>query len=189
MRYQQFCPLTDRKPDEIIAFRSTGPVAVDQFLNEAIALSRRLPAHRYVINLFEDRYQFLCGFCAAVIAGQCTLMPPNRLKQTLEHLAVAYPDCYIIGETAHTDYEISAGGLANCIPGTSHVQVPKIPSDQLCAIAFTSGSTGSPMPSLKYWETLRTGSIGNAQLLMINTTARVNLLATVPALFNKFETR
>jgi len=75
---------------------------------------------------------------------------------------------------------LSAQNLVGVSPGEICADAPKIPSDQLCAILFTSGSTGTPAPNLKYWETLRTGSLGNAAMLLENRKGRLNLLATVP---------
>jgi len=77
-----------------------GEVSVAQFLARAVALAGELPDHRYVINLTADRYDFFLGFCAAVIAGQCTLMPSNRQQQTVQQVADDYADCYLITPTA-----------------------------------------------------------------------------------------
>lgn len=110
------------------------------------------------------------AFCAAIIAGQCTLMPPNRQPYTLEQLAELYPDNYVIGEDGN---EPRAGS-------SSDDGVPDIADDQLCAIAFTSGSTGAPAPSRKYWRTLREGTLGNMRLLLGDGHAHFNLVATVP---------
>jgi acyl-coenzyme A synthetase/AMP-(fatty) acid ligase len=164
-------PLLNRQPDEIIAFRRDGEVRVSQFVAEAIALSRQLPEHQYVINLHADRYQYLLGFCAAIIAGQCTLMPPNRQPHTLEQLAERYADLHIIGGSSDKDQQLRSEFEAD---------IPLIAANQLCAIAFTSGSTGTPTAILKYWQTLRTGSLGNAKLLLADRSVRTNLLATVP---------
>ena len=180
MNKRRLFPLTSRKPSEIIAFRSGGEIRVDHFLAEAEALSRQLPEHRYVINLFPDRYQYLLGFCAAVIADQCTLMPPNRLAATLEQLTEAYPDSYTLGDISSGNSNIASSNLSRESPAKS-IEAPVIPADQLCAIAFTSGSTGEPTPNLKYWGTLRTGSIGSAEMMMDKTGDRINLVSTVPA--------
>jgi acyl-coenzyme A synthetase/AMP-(fatty) acid ligase len=179
LKNQQLFPLTNRKPDEIIAFGTTGAIRVDDFLAEAVALSRRLPAHSYVINLFTDRYQYLLGFCAAMIAGQCTLMPPNKLATTLALLGELFPDSYSLGDSAPGDGGISRNMPCPEPPGEFHQSVPEISEKQLCAIAFTSGSTGMPSPNLKYWKTLRTGSIGNTELLG-TMHSRFNMVATVP---------
>jgi acyl-coenzyme A synthetase/AMP-(fatty) acid ligase len=180
LKNRQIFPLTNRKSDEIIAICAAGEIRVDHFLAEAAALSRQLPNNRYVINLFADHYQYLLGFCAAVIAGQCTLMPPNRLETTLSQLVDAFPDSYSLENTTPGDCEWLPGKFNSEPLVGNHIEAPEIPADQLCAILFTSGSTGTPAPNLKYWETLRTGSIGNADMLLKKINDRMNLLATVP---------
>ena len=167
-------PLTDRGPDETLAFSADGPVRVSRFVEQAVGLARILPDRQYVINLLSDRYQYLLGFCAAALAGQCTLMPPNRLPQTLERLRNDYPDCHVLGEDKRPIV-----GFPDASAETLR-DAPLIAADQLCAIAFTSGSTGRPKPNAKYWRTLRVGSKCNAGLLLDECTERVNLLATVP---------
>jgi len=177
---QRHTPITDRKPEEIIALQAGGEIDINQFIQQAKLVACKLPDHRYVFNLFTDRYQYLLGFCAAVIAGQCTLMPPNRLTKTLEQLAKNYPDSYSLGESDLLNEKANRYSH-NPVPVTDYRgEVPLIPIDQLCAIAFTSGSTGAPTPNLKYWETLRTGSGGSAELLLNRMSERLNLLATVP---------
>ena len=173
-------PLTDRRPDDIIAYRAAGGIRVDHFLAQANALAGKLPRHQYVINLSSDRYHYLLGFCAAVIAGQTTLMPPNRQPQTLRQVTDEYPDNYSLGDDGQCDFEIPADDIANLESGVRDAAVPEIPCDQLCVIAFTSGSTGAPAPNLKYWETLRTGAIANVELLTDEASDGLVLLATVP---------
>jgi acyl-coenzyme A synthetase/AMP-(fatty) acid ligase len=171
---EQRFPLTRRQPDEIIAFRTGSPVRVDDFLDEVIALARRLPNHKWSINLHVDRYRYLRAFCAAILAGQCTLMPANRQPATLKQLREVYPDSYTIGESDdESGFLNSARRFASA--------VPEVASMQLCAIAFTSGSTGAPRPNYKYWQTLVKGSSSNEDLLLGRGSQTVNLLATVPA--------
>ncbi len=171
-------PLTSRGPSEIIAHGPAGDVRIDQFLAQAMALSRKLPDHRYVINLAGDRHSFLLGFCAAVIAGQCTLMPPNRQRQTLETLSNEYGDCYAFGDAGLSNIECVDSNLT--VEGTINSTVPNIPDDQLCAIAFTSGSTGESTPNHKYWQTIRVSTRSNIGLLLEGRTGPLHLLATVP---------
>lgn len=181
MNSPPFFPLLSRKAHEVIAFHHGAEIQAQEFLSRAVALSRQLPEHAYVFNLCTDRFQYLLVFCAATIAGQCTLMPPNRLPATLQQLGNAYPDNYSI-----TDDDVSkwADAAEQAAAGSHiaehHYEVPQIPAEQLCAVAFTSGSTGSPTPNLKYWKTLRCGTIGNAQLLLPPGDVRLNLVATVP---------
>jgi acyl-coenzyme A synthetase/AMP-(fatty) acid ligase len=163
--------LTSRQPDEIIAFRRDGPVRVDRFIAEVVALAELLPDSTYVINLHADRYLYLRAFCAALVAGQCTLMPPNRQPHTLKQLRDAYDGAATLGGAGEEVIDAMPAGDAD---------VPDIPDEQASAIAFTSGSTGTPTPNLKYWETLRLGSFCNARLLLDASGARLNIVATVP---------
>ena len=167
--------LTDRDPDQIIAHRESGPVTVAEFVGEAAALAGHLPAHQFVFNLHTDRYRYLRGFCAAIIAGQCTLMPPNRQPRTLELMKQDYPDAYVMDGDATGD-----SVLQNAVAEKSE-SYPRIPANQLCAIAFTSGSTGEPAPNYKSWQTLRCGSLNNSQLILGDLAEPINLVATVPA--------
>lgn len=177
---QNYSPIINRKPAEVIAYYSDEQISVEQFLNQAVALSRKLPSHLYIINLLTDRYQYLLVFCASIIAGQCTLMPPNRLENTLDLLSRKYPDSYSFENSDLAELKIDLLGHEIDEIANPCNETPQIPSDQLCAIAFTSGSTGDPTPNLKYWETLRTGSLGNAELLLSDQEERINMVATVP---------
>ena len=171
-------PLTTRQPNDVIAHDGDGPVRVDQFIARAAALAKELPQRNYVINVADDRYRFLLGFCAAVIAGQCTLMPPNRQQQTLQQLAQDYPDCYSFGYAGIDTIECF--NAPPSLPSSAAPSVPRIPDDRLCAIAFTSGSTGKSMPNRKYWRTIRISAESNLSLLPDADDAVMSLLATVP---------
>jgi hypothetical protein len=66
------------------------PITRDRFLAVIADLSRQLPAGAFVFNLSRDPLHYLFGFYAAVLAGQCTLMPSNRLKSTIEEIREEY---------------------------------------------------------------------------------------------------
>ena len=173
MDTQQRFALTERHPDDVIAYRASATIPVGQLLAEAFALSTLLPRNRYVINLHTDRYAYLRAVCAAVIAGQCTLMPPNRQPQTINELKSRYADSYVYDPSCED-------GIADALPGHD-VRTPEISADQLCAIAFTSGSTGAPKANPKYWETIRSGSLSNRSLLLGDRQQLANMVATVPS--------
>jgi len=136
---------------------------------EVRALAGTLPDNPYVINLHANRYLYLRAFCAALVAGQCTLMPPNRQARTLQQLREFYDDVYTIGENG-----------AESVSADGNSSIPDIPDQQHSAIAFTSGSTGTPTPNLKYWKTLRVGSLSNARVILTDTNGQLNVVATVP---------
>lgn len=101
-------------------------------------------------------------------------MPPNRQADTLQQLRDLYAATALTGEI---DEELPEAGLSHtaAIP-----DIPDIQDDQPCAIAFTSGSTGTPTANLKYWRTLRVGSQANARMLLDLSDERLNIVATVP---------
>ena len=169
-------PICNRKAHEIIAFQRGVGVDVEQFICQAKALSLSLPKHEFVFNLCTDRYQYLLGFCAALLAGQCTLMPPNRLPNTLQQLALDYPDNYSLNDSDSALLK----AMSMDVEDEAGFCIPEIPLSQLCAIAFTSGSTGTPTPNLKYWKTLSSSTLGNSALLLPENQSQINLVATVP---------
>ena len=176
-------PLTTRKPDEIIGLHADARIRVDEFIGQVLALSAQLPQRSYVINLARNRYAFLLGFCAAIVAGQCTLLPPNRQRATLAGLLEEYPDCYFLEDPGNDEapgFGIDLERLATTAPVGD---VPQVPLDQCVAILFTSGSTGDSTAHPKYWETIRGGAIANKQCYALGDDP-VHLLATVPSQHN-----
>jgi len=168
-------PLTSRRPEEIVAFRGGEGVSIETLLAESAVLARSLPRARHAINLHANRYQYLRGFCAAMLTGHCTLMPPNRQSETLAKLERAYPACYRLGDGAaltHPDEKV--GDPAAAEPSL------EIEDGQAAIIAFTSGSTGEAAPTLKSWHTLRIGTANNHHSLLESPDEQVNVLATVP---------
>jgi acyl-coenzyme A synthetase/AMP-(fatty) acid ligase len=161
--------LTCRQPDDIVAYRSDGPVRIERFVAEVRSLAEQLPDTKYIINLHTDRYLYLRSFCASLVTGGCTLMPPNRQAHTLEMLRSQYHSVGTVGDKGEEPVSVVTGP-----------DIPDIPDSQHSAIAFTSGSTGSPSPNLKYWRTLRTDSLSNARLVLEDSDVLTNVVATVP---------
>lgn len=171
-------PLTIRPLGDIITRHNGDEIRVDAFLGRALALSATLPDRPYVINLCSDRYEFLLGFCAAMIAGQCTLMPPNRQRQTLLDIAGDYDGTYVLGGDAPRELEYCPVDAA--ISAEVAGSVPRIPDDQLGVIAFTSGSTGESKPNRKSWKTLYESMDSTARLLIDIRDRTLEIVATVP---------
>lgn len=172
-------PLTSRRPEETIAWTRRREIRVGDFLAQVDALAANLPDRDYVINLATDRYSFLVGFCAAIVAGQCTLLPPNRQKDTLRRLIDDYADCYAFGEAGIErvpGFAIDGDIAAISAPDAPN---PAIPDKQICAILFTSGSTGPATPHPKPWRTLREGAYINETGYGLGD-RHFSMLATVP---------
>ena len=167
-------PLTNRSLHDAIVLHDGERIAVDRLLLDVHSLASRLPNKSFVINLAVDRYSFIVGFCAAVIRGQCTLMPPNRLDATLELIEQDYPDSYRLASSDRLFEHLSEDR------SNQTAESVDIPLNQLCAIAFTSGSTGNPTPNQKFWRTLVVSIESTVRLLGLQNGGRLNLVATVP---------
>ena len=63
-------------------------------------------------------------------------MPPNRLDSTLKELSQLYPDSYLMGDSGLLDEPDVAKNVDGGSKKVSDGEVPLIPFDQLCAIAF-----------------------------------------------------
>ena len=87
------------------------PLARGEFLHRVRALAARLPDAPFVINLCERRDHFILGFCAALLRGQTTLLPPARAPGVVADVARLHPGSYRLGDAASTlDCDIRVGG-------------------------------------------------------------------------------
>ena len=142
-------------PDDVLAWEQDGPRTARQFLSDVTRLAELLPDRPTVLNLATSRYEFLVGFAAAILRRQLTLLPQSRAPQTLRRITGDYPDSYGLTDREETIEGIESvsiqprGGLA---PWPD--EIPRVPLNQVVAIAFTSGSTGQPMPNKKTWGAL-----------------------------------
>jgi acyl-coenzyme A synthetase/AMP-(fatty) acid ligase len=148
--------ISDRGLDDVLAWRSHGPVHVREFLAHAQALAAVLPAGGWLLNLCEDRYHFAVGFAAGLLAGKVSLQPSSQSPETLQRLAADHP-----GTTWLSEKPVDAPGLPGTVfpdlalrPQPEPSSMPMIDADRLVAILFTSGSTGLPQPHRKTWGKL-----------------------------------
>lgn len=149
------------------------------FINSAQTLAPLLPPARYVINLAAGRLAFMLGFAAAALRGQITLLPPNQTNAALSELQRQYPDHHVLSDLELAAWEEPA---ASPVPEAT----PMLAADEVRAILFTSGSTGSPQAQPKTWQVLsRTGELDAARftrsLASHGQGRTLNLVATVPS--------
>lgn len=166
------------QPERALLWMDGAPVSQSRFLGAAIALADSLPnGASHVLPLAHSRALFLLAFCAALLRGKPCLLPPAGHAAALAGLRLRYPQAMVISDQAsHADAAfdllLSARFDAADWPGT----VPEIALDQLAAIAYTSGSTGTPQPQAKSWRAL----IATAEHACTRFGSRVQIAATVP---------
>lgn len=144
-------------------------------------IAKQLPPKPYVLNLCQNRHTFLIGFAAALCHNQTTLLPPNLSPDGLQQLIQEYADCYYLTDGheqvtglkgIHIDFDSSFdhGTMEN----------PTFPDTHIAAIAFTSGTTGTPRPNLKSWGSMVQIANKTAQRLTLSQKNPVTIVSTVP---------
>jgi acyl-coenzyme A synthetase/AMP-(fatty) acid ligase len=169
------------RSDDVLAWEQGGPRTARQFLSDVARLVESLPDRPTVLNLATSRYEFLVGFAAAILRRQLTLLPQSRAAQTLRRIAGDYPDSYVLtdrDETIEGIESVSIQPRRDRAPWPG--EVPGIPLSQVVAIAFTSGSTGQPMPNKKTWGALTAVAHATGSRLGIKSGDRAVVVATVP---------
>ncbi len=169
------------RPDHVVAWRNGTPVRADVFLAHVRQVHRCLVPGNGVVNLCEDRYDFLVAFCAIVLSGQVNLLPPSRAPQAVQEVMAAHPGCHALGECVP---EHAPPGFMR-MPVLHAVldgvfDVPRIAASQPAVIGFTSGSTGQPQANLKTWGALQASNEGNRRVLRPWIGDIFQIVATVP---------
>ena len=173
-------PLVAAAPAATLAWRGGRPISAAQYLADAAQVAALLPASGHVLNLCTDRYRFAVGFGAALLRRQVSLLPPNQTAETLRWLRESVPDAYVLTDDAHGALElprVAFPELAGAAPAGA--PVPQIDAAQLCAIVFTSGSTGTPVPNRKHWGLL-TRNVRGALERWSGAGGQRAILGTVP---------
>jgi acyl-coenzyme A synthetase/AMP-(fatty) acid ligase len=161
-----------------LLWRPEGAISGAAFLRGVLALAEALPAAPYLVNLCEQRANFLLAWCAAAVRGQTNLLPASRAPQVVSDAQASYGDNHIV------DDDVVRGVLA----GGTGAQVPAMPlidADHIIQIAFTSGSTGVPTGHAKRWGSLHFNTRFNAErirecLPQPQAATPPSVIATVP---------
>ena len=168
-------------PDDVLAWESDGPRTARRFLSDVARLAGSLPDRLAVLNLLTSRYEFLVGFAAAMLRGQVTLLPQSRAPQTLRRIAGEHRESYCL-----TNPDEPLDGLESIhlsVPsGTAPWpdRLPRVPLDRVVAVAFTSGSTGQPVPNKKTWRALTAVAAATGERLGVKPGQPTAVVATVP---------
>jgi acyl-coenzyme A synthetase/AMP-(fatty) acid ligase len=168
-------------PEDVLAWEADGPRTARQFLSDVSRLADSLPDRPAVLNLLSSRYEFLVGFAAAMLRGQVTLLPQSRALQTLRRIAGDYRESYCL-----TNQDDPVEGIESVVVRRQGSiagwpkRIPHFPVNQVAAIAFTSGSTGQPMPNKKTWGALTAVARATGARLGVKAGAAAAVVATVP---------
>jgi acyl-coenzyme A synthetase/AMP-(fatty) acid ligase len=149
--------------DDVVAYVGGHAVAARTFVADVQRVATLLAAHararRYVVNACGDRYRFAVTLCAALVDGRVNLLPSSRAPAALAELAARYPD-HIVATDAELAAGFSAAIQVDRMPGAENAwPPPRIARAAQAAIAFTSGSTGVPLPQVKLWGSLVDGAL------------------------------
>ncbi|MDP9008190.1 MAG: AMP-binding protein [Pseudomonadota bacterium] len=178
--------LSHTSPAAIIAYRGGVPVTAQQFLGDATYLAQRLPDSRHVLNVCTDRYHFTVGLAACLMSQRVSLLPSTHTPQVIAQLATFAPDAFCLTDDPRCDIELpqvyfpdqfhesAPAGLARSF------SVPGIPTTQLAAIVFTSGTTGTPVPYKKTWGLLARCIQNGAPRLGLSDGRSHTIIGTVP---------
>jgi acyl-coenzyme A synthetase/AMP-(fatty) acid ligase len=177
--------LAHASPTAIVAYRSGRAVSARQFLQEAEQVAARLPTAKHVLNVCADRYQFTVGLAACLMSNRISLLPSTHTPQVIAQLATFAPDVFCLTDDRRCDIDLPQVFYPDLIEtpqidGAAPFSVPRLPEDQLAAIVFTSGSTGTPVPYRKTWGLLARCVINGAPKLGLSDGRSHALVGTVP---------
>jgi acyl-coenzyme A synthetase/AMP-(fatty) acid ligase len=174
--------VTNRDPGDVVCYRRGAPVTLARFLADVDRIARHLPAGRHVLNAGSDRYRFVVGLAAALVAEKVSLLPADLAPETLRRLVRVHPDLFGLTDRDHLPVALPHAlyrDAATTDAPAPCAAVPQIDNDRPVAWLFTSGSTGEPVPHLKTWGAL-VRSVGiEAERLGLKA-SRGAIVATVP---------
>lgn len=163
------------------------------YLRTVWALSEVLPQGRHVLNFCRNRYHFLVGLGACLVAQKISLLPSTRTLAVLRQIEEQYPGTFCLhdgeglGELCSDADDRDKPTIplfpypADLEPGPETTpRMPVISSAQVAAYVFTSGSTGTPQPHAKLWGSLVRSAQAEALALDFGTQTWA-LVGTVPS--------
>lgn len=173
--------LAHESPQAVFAWRGGTAITARQFVADVQALAALLPAGSHALNVCTDRYRFVVGLAACMVAGKTSLLPPTQVPEVIRHLKNFAPDAFCLTDSkdCNIDLQKIQYPLEPALPAADY-RVPEIAADRLVAHVFTSGSTGVPVPHPKIWSDLVTDVAVEAQRSGFNDGRHWGIVATVP---------
>ena len=182
-RLEKSSKLLERRPSEVVLYGPNFEVTAGHLVAHAQRAANDIPLDAAVVNVCNDRFAFLTGLLAAIIRGQPVLLPANRSPVTVQSLMDLYPrTCLVHDFNAMPELDIRHEVCLSIHPDNliESEPFPLVSDDQVCVIAFTSGSTALPKANRKLWRTLREGTHINAGPIFGLERGEATIVATVP---------
>ncbi|MBC8023133.1 MAG: acyl-CoA synthetase [Burkholderiales bacterium] len=171
--------MAPREAVAVFATRAGQAVSTERFMHDVRRVARALPSSRHILNFCSDRYRFATVFCAAVMRGQTTLLPPTTTPNVISAMRAFAPDVYYVADDA-TEVDLPRVELPTSDDATpAELDFPEIAAGQVVACVFTSGSTGEPQPHFKTWGALVVDMRSEAKRFGVGPGHTI--LGTVPA--------
>jgi acyl-CoA synthetase (AMP-forming)/AMP-acid ligase II len=179
--------LAHESPSAVVAHRRGEAIPARQFLADAAQLADRLPSGKHVLNVCSDRYLFTVGLAACLMTERVSLLPSTHTPEVVRQLAQFAPDVFCLTDEPACTIDLPRFHFPDLGPhprpgrGERPWETPRIANQQLAAIVFTSGSTGTPLPYNKTWGKLSRCVRGGAPMLGLSEGKVHTLIGTVPA--------
>lgn len=169
--------------EPVVAWQSGRAISVRQFLSDVEQLAAMLPAGSHMLNVCRDRYQFAVGLAAAIVSHKISLLPPTHTPDMVRQMQSHAPDVFCLYDQDDCTTALPClryPQLAAADASQPALPIPQIASDQLVALVFTSGSTGTPLPHRKHWGALVANVLAQADRLQLQTLGACTVVGTIP---------
>ncbi len=159
--------------DSPVVYHQNRVISLGELLQTVDYLAAKVPAHQYLLNLYEERYYFLLGFLLGLKQQTISLFPSTVTTHVLTQLNDNYDDLLLLSdlkpEHEQSYEEFQVFDLKGLLEETDFHHalasqslsdkklwaiIPEIQLSRNIAIIFTSGSTGQPKPYIKQWNDL-----------------------------------
>jgi acyl-coenzyme A synthetase/AMP-(fatty) acid ligase len=187
--------ITHSALNKTISWRKGAPILVERFLADVAYLAATLPAGKHVLNVCRDRYHFAVGFAAAMVSNKVSLLPPTHTPEMVQQLQAFAADVFCLHDNKECDIALPKLSYPvipdiSAQPQVSHPkaqqleiplqEIPQIDAEQLAAIVFTSGSTGTPVPHKKSWGSLVSNVLAQSERLELDSGTDYTIVGTIP---------
>jgi acyl-coenzyme A synthetase/AMP-(fatty) acid ligase len=169
-----------------LAYRKGTAISAHRYLADVHGCAESLPASQHVLLACHDRYAFAVGFGAALLRGQCCVLPSAHTEELIAMLRLQHENLYCITDETKCDIQLPQVQIApwlgqNMAQGSTVLPViPEIPAEQIAALVYTSGSTGRPLAHPKTWGKLVLNVKSEGARLGIALGRHFTIVGTVP---------